>query len=114
LKGFFHQNKNQKKGTKLMKLAINEPINVFDLANALSGDSGTFLCQNGGSVYLVVAKEGHSIALGPTPVGRTVAERETTFNLPVPWTLTKISEEDISAEFNSGGIRQRVARTSES
>ena len=51
-----------------MKLQINVPVSGLDLAGLLHGEEGLFLCQNRGQDYIAVAKAGHSIAYGPTPI----------------------------------------------
>ncbi len=55
-----------------MKLEINVPVSGLDLANLLEGEQGVFLCQNRGQNYITVAKSGHSIAFGPTPIGKAI------------------------------------------
>ncbi|PYL62235.1 MAG: hypothetical protein DMF24_04795 [Verrucomicrobia bacterium] len=59
-----------------MKLQINVPVSGLDLANLLQGEEGFFLCQNRGQNFIAVAKAGHSIAFGPTPIGRGVIEQQ--------------------------------------
>ena len=58
-----------------MKLEINVPVSGLDLASLLEGEQGLFLCQNRGQNYVTVAKAGHSIALGPTPIGKPIQEQ---------------------------------------
>src|SRR5438045_9490193 len=82
-----------------MKLEINVPVSGLDLANLLEGEQGLFLCQNRGQNYITVAKSGHSIAFGPTPVGRVVKEQPTTTLGPAPWFVTQISNDNEFAEF---------------
>ena len=53
-----------------MKLEINVPVSGLDLASLLEGEQGLFLCQNRGQNYITVAKAGHSIGFGPTPLER--------------------------------------------
>ena len=55
-----------------MKLEINVPVSGLDLASLLEGEQGLFLCQNRGQNYITVAKAGHSIAFGPTPIGKAI------------------------------------------
>ncbi len=55
-----------------MKLQINVPVSGLDLASLLQGEEGFFLCQNRGQNFITVAKAGHSIAFGPTPIGRGI------------------------------------------
>jgi hypothetical protein len=83
-----------------MKLEINVPISGLDLANLLEGEQGLFLCQNRGQNYITVAKAGHSIAFGPTPVGRVVQEQPTGNLGPDPWIITKIGNSTEFAEFH--------------
>ena len=82
-----------------MKLEINVPISGLDLANLLEGEQGLFLCQNRGQNYITVAKAGHSIAIGPTPVNQVVQEQPTGNLGPHPWMITKISNSTEFAEF---------------
>ena len=78
-----------------MKLEINVPISGLDLANLLEGEQGLFLCQNRGQNYITVAKAGHSIAFGPTPLAGSskTANRQSRAG---PRVVTKISN---STEF---------------
>ena len=80
-----------------MKLQINVPVSGLDLASLLQGEEGFFLCQNRGQNYVTVAKAGHSIAFGPTPIGRAIQEQATANLGPEPWVVTKISN---STEYN--------------
>jgi hypothetical protein len=82
-----------------MKLEINVPVSGLDLANLLEGEEGLFLCQNRGQNYITVAKRGHSIAFGPTPIGRVIQEPPVTSLGPEPWFVTKISNSTELAEF---------------
>ena len=88
-----------KKGTTPMKLQINVPVSGLDLASLLQGEDGLFLCQNRGQNYITVAKAGHSIAFGPTPIGRVIQEQISTSLGPEPWFVTKISNSTELAEF---------------
>jgi len=69
------------------------------LAGLLHGEEGLFLCQNRGQDYIAVAKAGHSIAYGPTPIGRVIMEQASTNLGPEPWFVTKISNSTEFAEF---------------
>ena len=82
-----------------MKLEINTPVSGMDLANLLEGEQGLFLSQNRGQNYITVAKAGHSIAFGPTPIGKAIQEQPTTTVGPEPWFITKISNSTELAEF---------------
>jgi hypothetical protein len=82
-----------------MKLQINVPVSGLDLASLLQGEEGLFLCQNRGQNYITVAKAGHSIAFGPTPIGRVIQEQIATSLGPEPWIVTKISNSAELAEF---------------
>src|SRR5213080_121829 len=73
-----------------MKLQINVPVSGLDLANLLQGEEGFFLCQNRGQNFIAVAKAGHSIAFGPTPIGRGIMEQPSATLGPEPWVVTKI------------------------
>ena len=86
-----------------MKLQINVPVSGLDLANLLQGEEGFFLCQNRGQNFIGVAKAGHSIAFGPTPIGRGVIEQPTATLGPEPWVVTKISNTTEFAEFRTTG-----------
>jgi hypothetical protein len=88
-----------RKATREMKLQINVPVSGLDLAGLLQGEEGLFLCQNRGQDYIAVAKAGHSIAYGPTPVGRVIIEQPTASIAPEPWFVTKISNSTEFAEF---------------
>jgi hypothetical protein len=81
-----------------MKLQINVPVSGLDLAGLLQGEEGLFLCQNRGQDYIAVAKSGHSIAYGPTPIGRAVQEQPSINIGPSPWFVTKISNSTEFAE----------------
>ena len=82
-----------------MKLDINVPVSGLDLANLLHGEEGLFLCQNRGQNYITVAKAGHSIAFGPTPIGRGIQQQPSVSLGPEPWFVTKISNSTEFAEF---------------
>mgnify|MGYP001104492445 CR=1 FL=1 len=90
-----------------MKLELQQSITANDLARALDNDSGTFLAQQGGQNFLVVAKEGHSIA-SIRPVGqRTNAIPSQPYGVE-PWTITKLSETtDVESMY---GYRQGAER----
>ena len=76
-----------------------KPVSGLDLAGLLQGEEGLFLCQNRGQDYIAVAKAGHSIAYGPTPVGRVIQEQPSSSIAPEPWFVTKISNSTEFAEF---------------
>lgn len=96
-----------------MRLEINVPVSGLDLASLLEGEQGLFLCQNRGQNYLTVAKAGHSIAFGPTPIGRVVQEQPVSALGPEPWFVTKISNSTDLAEFRgSFGKEWRETRES--
>ena len=82
-----------------MKLEINVPVSGLDLASLLDGEQGLFLCQNRGQNYITVAKAGHSIAFGPTPIGKAVQEQANLSVGPEPWFVTKISNSTEYADF---------------
>src|SRR5438874_7140963 len=83
-----------------MKLQINVPVSGLDLASLLQGEEGFFLCQNRGQNFIAVAKAGHSIAFGPTPIGRGIIEQPSATLGPEPWVVTKISNSTEFAEFD--------------
>src|SRR5216110_2476741 len=89
----------RKEKRQTMKLQINVPVSGLDLAGLLQGEEGLFLCQNRGQDYIAVAKAGHSIAYGPTPIGRVIQEQPTASIAPEPWFVTKISNSTEFAEF---------------
>jgi len=83
-----------------MKLQINVPVSGLDLASLLQGEEGFFLCQNRGQNFITVAKAGHSIAYGPTPVGKAVIEAGPLNSIsPEPWIVTKISQSTDFGDF---------------
>lgn len=90
-----------------MKLDINVPVSGLDLANILHGEEGLFLCQNRGQNYITVAKSGHSIAFGPTPIGRAISQQLTSSVGPEPWFVTKISNSTEFTEFRPIQTRER-------
>jgi hypothetical protein len=90
--------KKERKHRK-MKLQINVPVSGLDLASLLQGEEGFFLCQNRGQNYITVAKAGHSIAFGPTPIGRIIQEQPSATLGPEPWYVTKIGNSTEFAEF---------------
>src|SRR5213596_1655196 len=83
--------KFKRKEKKQMKLQIHVTVSGPDLASLLQREEGFFLCQNRGQNYVTVAKAGHSIAFGPTPIGRVIQEQPTANLGPEPWFVTKIS-----------------------
>jgi hypothetical protein len=86
-----------------MKLQVNVPVSGLDLAALLQGEEGFFLCQNRGQNYITVAKAGHSIAFGPTPIGRIIQEQPSLSVGPEPWYVTKISSSSEFADFRTTG-----------
>jgi len=94
-----------------MKLEINVPVSGLDLASLLEGEQGLFLCQNRGQNYITVAKAGHSIAFGPTPIGKPILEQVGTTSGPEPWFVTKITNSTELGEFR-GGFREGSSRES--
>ena len=94
-----------------MKLEINVPVSGLDLASLLEGEQGLFLCQNRGQNYITVAKAGHSIAFGPTPIGKPILEQVAMASGAEPWFVTKISNSTELAEFR-GGFRESSLRES--
>jgi hypothetical protein len=89
-----------------MKLDINVPVSGLDLANLLHGEEGLFLCQNRGQNYITVAKAGHSIAFGPTPIGRGLQQQQSVSLGPEPWFVTKISNSTEFSEFRVTSSRE--------
>jgi hypothetical protein len=82
-----------------VKLDINVPVSGLDLASLLHGQEGLFLCENRGQNYITVAKAAHSIAFGPTPIGRGIQQQPSASLGPEPWFVTKISNSTEFAEF---------------
>jgi len=89
-----------------MKLEINVPVSGLDLASLLEGEQGLFLCQNRGQNYVTVAKAGHSIAFGSTPIGKPIQEQLATSSGQEPWFVTKISNSTELAEFRGNSGRE--------
>ena len=89
-----------------MKLDINVPVSGLDLASLLHGEEGLFLCQNRGQNYITVAKAGHSIAFGPTPIGHGIQQQPSASLGPEPWFVTKISNSTEFAEFRLTSSRE--------
>ncbi|HEY9013531.1 MAG TPA: hypothetical protein VIM84_00535 [Gemmatimonadales bacterium] len=75
-------------------LSIGQTVTDQDLARALRGERGTYLAQQSGQNYLVVAEEGHSIA-SIRPVGIAGERPATTarVGLTEPWFITKLSDD---------------------
>jgi len=77
-----------------MTLQVNETTQALDLAEALRDNQGTFIAQQGGQNYRVVARQGHSIVslqpFGPRLVtfASLLGESQTGAQ---SWTITKIS-----------------------
>jgi len=97
------EKQKNRKGIREMKLQINVPVSGLDLASLLQGEEGFFLCQNRGQNFITAAKAGHSIAFGPTPIGRGVIEQPSATLGPEPWVVTKISNSTEFAEFRTTG-----------
>jgi hypothetical protein len=93
------QRLKRKEERQPMKLQINVPVSGLDLAGLLHGEEGLFLCQNRGQDYIAVAKAGHSIAYGPTPIGGVIMEQPSANLGPEPWFVTKISNSTEFAEY---------------
>ena len=89
-----------------MKLDINVPVSGLDLTSLLHGEEGLFLCQNRGQNYITVAKAGHSIAFGPTPIGRGIQQQPSVSLGPEPWFVTKISNSTEFAELRLTSSRE--------
>jgi hypothetical protein len=82
-----------------MKLQINVPVSGLDLASLLQGEEGFFLCQSRGQNYITVAKAGHSIAVGPTPIGRIIPEQPSVNLGAEPWYVTRSATQPSSRIF---------------
>ena len=104
--GLVEKQHEQRKENYSMKLEINVPVSALDLASLLEGEQGVFLCQNRGQNYITVAKSGHSIAFGPTPIGKAIQEQAVTTLAPEPWFVTKISHSTDLAEFRGSFGRE--------
>ena len=96
-----HIKSSKERKKSKMKLEINVPVSGLDLASLLDGEQGLFLCQNRGQNYITVAKAGHSIAFGPTPIGKQIQEQVTPSVGPEPWFVTKISNSTELAEYRT-------------
>ncbi len=75
-----------------MKLDLNDNTVARDLAQALEGNEGTFLAQQGGQTYIAVSRKGHSI-ISLRPVGQRAMVPST--GQPEPWAIEKISNQEI-------------------
>lgn len=93
-----------------MRMQVGTPFQTLDLAQATEGDQGSYLCQQGGQNYLLVAAAGHSIKAGPIPIGRRVQEALTPSSTSEPWTITKISDQDVSEGFSGRSNQQPQTR----
>lgn len=95
----------------MQNLQFGQQVTALDLAAALAGEEGTFLCQQAGQTYLVVAKQGHSIA-SIIPVG----QRQPVFatNVTQPWSIERISNQEISLEGYVGNAGNRTQQTQQS
>jgi hypothetical protein len=65
---------------------------------------------NRGQNFLLVAAAGHSIKSGPTPIGRRIVEAPNALAAPERWAVTKISNQDVSSEFEARGEFAAVRR----
>jgi hypothetical protein len=72
IKDYAHHKKVQQFAGK--KANFSSPRNRQVIQES-SVEQGLFLCQNRGQNYLTVAKYGHSIAFGPTPIGKPIVEQ---------------------------------------
>ncbi len=72
-------------------LQVGERTAAIDLAIALQGEEGTFLCQQGGQSYIVVSQAGHSIT-SLRPVGRRFIESQPVMQQE-GWTIEKVSHQ---------------------
>jgi hypothetical protein len=97
------EKKKQKGKKREMKLQINVPVSGLDLASLLQGEEGFFLCQNRGQNFITAAKAGHSIAFGPTPIGKGIVEQPSATLGSEPWVVTKISNSTEFTEFRTTG-----------
>ncbi len=80
-------------------LSVQQTTTANDLARALEGDEGTFLCRQGVQNFLVVAASGHSIKSGPTPIGPPVTGViQASAGAVEPWYIAKISNADTSEQ----------------
>ena|SRR6476646_10317999 len=93
-----------------MKLEINVPVSGLDLANLLDGEQGAFLCQNRGQNYITVAKSGHSIAFGPTPIGKAIQEQAVRRSHPSRGSSRKSAIQLISLNFVEA-LAEKTAET---
>lgn len=85
----------------MQNLAVGQPITATDLAQALGEDSGTFLCQQGGQTYVAVGRQGHSI-VSLRPFGRRYVDPSASLSAtPEPWTIVKLSNQEIIPEGDS-------------
>jgi hypothetical protein len=92
-----------------MRLNISQTTPTFDLADLLRGEYGTFLAQQGGQSYVVVAAEGHSIK-SLTPVGPRIAQPAGAGASAEPWIVTKLSNQEIDFHSSSEQYRREEVR----
>ncbi len=79
------------------RLEIGQRVTALDLAQALDGNEGTFMCQQAGQSYIAVSKPGHSIT-SLRPVGRRFVEPTSVAVGQEPWLVEKISSQEIGYE----------------
>ena len=65
-------------------LQVNETVIAYDLAEALSGESGKFRVSYGNQEFTVTARAGHSIA-SARPISHNGGS-------PEPWRIRKVAE----------------------
>ncbi len=73
------------------KLEVGQRITALDLAQALEGQEGVFLAQQGGQAFRVEARAGHSIK-SIIPVGRRFVETNPALLAQEPWTIERMPE----------------------
>ncbi len=89
-------------------LQVDQTVTAYDLARALHGEQGTFIARQNLQSFKVTASPGHSIT-SLTPLGPPVSGVLQASALAAePWSITKISDQDISltGDQNQAGNNQ--------
>jgi len=78
-----------------MQLEVGQRTQAVDLAVALEGNEGTFICQQGGQTFIAVSKRGHSIT-SLRPTGRRFIEVIPATAGQEGWLVEKLSNQEIT------------------
>jgi hypothetical protein len=91
-----------------VNIRFNEPVQGHDLNELLSDNDGTFVAEHHGQQYIVVCRRDRSITFGPKPIGRARVDLVSAItSTPQPWTVTKLSNGDLSEELRTEERRER-------